>query len=148
MPPQGLGRPFLEIINHHWVVVATQIFVYFHPENWGRFSPISTVRIIFFKWVGEKPPTRSSFAGMVGSLGWNGPLRFPRFKEHPIPPWSGFAHLPWHRYVETAGLVAMCFCLQCHDGEQQGPLHCFFTTFSWNTKWSQPSIFMVSLRKF
>ena len=27
----------------------------FHPKNWGRFSPILTS--IFFRWVGEKPPT-------------------------------------------------------------------------------------------
>ena len=31
-------------------------YLYFHPENWGRFIPILTVRICF-KGVGEKPPT-------------------------------------------------------------------------------------------
>ena len=34
--------------------------LYFHPENWGRKSPILTS--IFFKWVGEKPPTSLRFS--------------------------------------------------------------------------------------
>ena len=36
--------------KYHWVV-ATQIFVYFHPENWGRFP----FWLIYFK--GLKAPT-------------------------------------------------------------------------------------------
>ena len=34
---------------------SSQIFLIFRPDPWGRFSPIFTS--IFFKWVGEKPPT-------------------------------------------------------------------------------------------
>ena len=47
-----------EMRNIH--VVGGGNFKYFwnfHPENWGRHSPNLTVRI-FFRWVGEKPPTR------------------------------------------------------------------------------------------
>ena len=35
----------------------SNMFWNFHPENWGRFSPILTCSCIFFRWVGEKPPT-------------------------------------------------------------------------------------------
>ena len=41
-------------------VVATQIIFYFHPEILGgRF--IQFDGCIFFKWVGENPPTRQGF---------------------------------------------------------------------------------------
>ena len=36
---------------------GNSFFFNFHSENWGRFSPILT--IIFFRWVGEKPPTQT-----------------------------------------------------------------------------------------
>ena len=34
----------------------SNIFWNFHPEIWGRFSPILT--FFLCRWVGEKPPTR------------------------------------------------------------------------------------------
>ena len=40
-------------INHFWVV-ATQIFIMF-TSSWGKWSNLTSV---FFKWVGEKRPTR------------------------------------------------------------------------------------------
>jgi len=42
--------------KYNWVV-ATHMFFYVHPETWGRFSS-HFEGCIFFKWVGEKPPTR------------------------------------------------------------------------------------------
>ena len=41
----------------NWVV-ATQICFIFHPDPWG-FMIQFDLRI-FFKWVGEKPPTRKT----------------------------------------------------------------------------------------
>ena len=40
-------------------------FCDFHPKNWGRWTEFD-FRIIFFKWVGEKPPTRYT-SGQVSS---------------------------------------------------------------------------------
>ena len=36
------------------VVGGNSNMFYFHPENWGRFSTILTIYMIFFKGVGEK----------------------------------------------------------------------------------------------
>jgi len=36
-------------------VVATHIFFDFHPRTLGKYDAVLT--IIFFNWVGEKPPT-------------------------------------------------------------------------------------------
>ena len=49
-PNGGWERGFLVAINN-----ISNIF-YFHPEPWGRFSP-NFDGCIFFRWVGENPPT-------------------------------------------------------------------------------------------
>ena len=36
-----------------------KIFLYVHPENWGKMNPCWGV--ICFRWVGEKPPNQSQF---------------------------------------------------------------------------------------
>ena len=39
----------------HWLLVSNNF--YFHPDPWGNDSNFTS---IFFKWVGEQPPTRST----------------------------------------------------------------------------------------
>ena len=60
VPPKGRNGWWMSwddaLLQPELVGETSNIFWNFHPENWGRFSPILT--IIFFKGVGEKPPTR------------------------------------------------------------------------------------------
>ena len=81
--------PFWRI--HHFCgfgksrLVATQTFRGFHPENWGRFSPILTM--IFFKGVGEKPPTRNTMKITLPKTGneqqVKTPWKYVRFQGRP-----------------------------------------------------------------